>query len=284
MRGLHNSSSDALWLQYHPSFYAQSMLDWMGEALPKTQYARKIMTVHNPEGLKQRAFLNAFSDIVVHNESAKERLSPITRARLHVIPHFIYSREALAMQRPSATFRVATVGFAAENKRVPHLIDAFAIASALNPNMRLSILTSPFGTHSAHFEMSRIISKINRSSVTAAIDADLGSKSMPYLLGELSRAHLLCLPYAGTTESASGAARLGIAAGVPILRSKSSIFSDLPGGDITLQDDQAETLAEALLMLSQSPHLLDQKRAEIDAAYDKLNVDEIAKRLADVLF
>ena len=277
------SQTEHLWVQYHPSFFAPSTLAKIAEILPGTSYQRRVLSVHNPEQLAGSAFLNGFTDIVVHNEATAGQLGEIGNAKVHVIPHFIYSRESFSLGQRTPKFSVATVGFAAKNKHVPTLIEGFSIAFALNPEIRLHILTSPLPTHSAHFELSRIASAIKRSGASQAIVADFRPKAMPDLLSALSHAHLLCLPYADTGESASGAARLGISARVPILRSNSSIFSDLPGGDLVLDDGSPQTIAEALLMLSQMPNVLHEKRTELDTIYGQQNAAEIAKRFGTLL-
>lgn len=277
------SQTEHLWVQYHPSFFAPSTLAKIAEALPDTGYQRTVLSVHNPEQLAGSAFLDGFTDIVVHNEMTAGHLGELADAKVHVIPHFIYSRDSFSLGEPTPEFSIATVGFAAKNKHVPALIEGFSIAFALNPDMRLRILTSPLPTHSAHFELSRIASAIKRSEASEAIVADFRPKTMPDLLSALSHAHLLCLPYADTGESASGAARLGISAGTPILRSNSSIFSDLPGGDLVLDDGAPQTIAEALLMLSQMPNVLQEKRVELDTVYAQQNTAEVAKRFGALL-
>lgn len=280
---LRRSDSDALWFQYHPSFFEGTELEELAEVLMQTNYTRRVLTVHNPDGLHSSAFANSFTDIVVHNEAALAQLGDLESVKTHLVPHFVYSRAELALQKPGDTFTVATAGYAAANKQVPLLIKAFSMAYALNPRMRLQILTSPLTTHSAHFEKSRIVSSIKRSSARSAIQSNLAAKSMSELLEAISGAHIFCLPYADTSESASGAARLGLSAGVPILRSRSSIFADLPGGDIVIENTNTETIAEALLLTSQMPNLLAEKRAEIDVLYDELNASSIASNFAELL-
>ncbi|UAB77821.1 hypothetical protein INR77_13725 [Erythrobacter sp. SCSIO 43205] len=280
---LKSSRSDALWFQYHPSFFTKENLSELGQALKQAGYRQRVLTVHNPEGLAGTGFTSAFTHIIVHNEQTLVHLPEDVRPKSKVIPHFIYSREMFEPQETRDTFTLATVGFVAQNKQVPLLIEAFSMAHALYADMELHVLSSPFPTHASHFELSKIAAAIRHSPAKAAIKSDLSHKTMSQVLGDLSASDLLCLPYADTAESASGAARLGLAAGVPILRSESSIFSDLPGGDIVLTDCRPETIAEAILTLSQLPVLLSQKSAEIDSIYDEQNVSQTALRIAELL-
>ena len=280
MRG---SDSDSLWFQYHPSFFEMAALKELSDVLTQTNYTRRVLTVHNPAGLENSAFANSFTDVVVHNERALAQLGDLDSVKTHVIPHFVYSREELALKEPGDTFTVATAGFAAANKQVPLLIRAFSMAYALNPSMRLQVLTSPLPTHSAHFERSRIVSAIKRSSARSAIQSNLAAKSMSELLEAISGAHIFCLPYADTSESASGAARMSLSAGVPILRSRSEIFVDLPGGDFVLEETSSTGIAEALLMLSKMPYLLQEKRSQIDKLYCKFRAPKIAARYKELL-
>ena len=277
IEGLMQSKSQFLWVQYHPSFFAPETRNSLAKHLQNTSYKSRILSVHNPEGLKDSAFAAGFTHIIVHNENALAQMGESLANKLHIVPHFIYSRNEFEKRSRGSTFTIATAGFAAENKQVPLLIDAFSIAHGLNPDMRLHILTSPLRTHAATFELSRIKSAAMSSRAAHAIKADLGDKSMCELMSLLSQAHLLCMPYSDTNESASGAARLGLSAGVPILRSNSSIFCDLPGGDLILEDTNVETLAEAILMLSKTPVLLEQKTSEIDEIYSQYSASEIAK-------
>jgi len=280
---LQQSKAPALWMQYHPSFYDAESFNEIAQILQRTQYRKRVVTVHNPRYLANSQLITAFTDIVVHNQQALHELGDVEGANVHVIPHFIYSREEFEPAPKTESFTIAAAGFAAQNKRVPLLIDAFAIAHALNPSLRCKILTSPLPTHAAHFEISRIIASIKNSSARAAIEMDLTVKAMPELLRALSGADLLCMPYEDTGESASGAARLGLAAGVPILRSQSSIFHDIPGGDFVLYNEKPQTIAEAIIMLSQMPSLVLEKQREIDSIYAEQSARSIANQYHQLL-
>ena len=109
--------------------------------------------------------------------------------------------------------------------------------------------------------------------VTEFLDDDVA-------IATLASCELLVFPYQNTNESASGAVRMGVAAGVPIAVSPIPIFDDV-NGSIKMRGKSVEDIVASISMLSQEN--LDDSRNKIIKLRDSLQWSEIARRIQERL-
>ena len=103
------------------------------------------------------------------------------------------------------------------------------------------------------------------------------------VLHELSTCDLLAFPYDESTESATGAGRIAIAAKRPLLISNSSVLRDLREFSHVLKSNSPQHIAETIIQLHNNNDLLNfhtQARLEYLALND---YESIASRYLSVI-
>ena len=96
----------------------------------------------------------------------------------------------------------------------------------------------------------------------------------------LAKCDLLVFPYQNTKESASGAVRMGVAAGVPIAVSPIPIFEDIEGA-IKLRGEKVEDIVATISMTSKDE--LDRCRDSMIKLRDSTQWQNIAELIQERL-
>ena len=99
-------------------------------------------------------------------------------------------------------------------------------------------------------------------------------------IATLAKCDLLVFPYQNTKESASGAVRMGVAAGAPLAVSPIPIFDDVSGA-IRMRGTSVDDIVASISMLSDED--LKSSKKEIIEMRDSLQWSEIAKRIQERL-
>jgi glycosyltransferase involved in cell wall biosynthesis len=99
-------------------------------------------------------------------------------------------------------------------------------------------------------------------------------------ISTLAKCELLVFPYKNTKESASGAVRMGVAAGVPIAVTPIPIFDDIEGA-IKMRGTSVDDIVASISMLQEDE--LKSSRKSIIELRDSLQWDEVAKRIQERL-
>jgi glycosyltransferase involved in cell wall biosynthesis len=253
---LEEGTSDVVWLQHHPSFFSEDDMSEIGLSLKRSSYRLKVLTMHNVRDAvagNSASWLSCFDTVIVHTERdagllAERKISPT------VIPHGILSRTA-ASPRRGAYFTVGTFGFLYPHKNVPLLVEALALARRIEPRLRLKLLNCVRKDPVSYRERARVEALVKALGLEDAVDMDFGFLSEDEILDRLAGCDLLCFPYGDSNESATGAARIALAAGPPLLCSQSGVLADLLQLSLVLPKVQKTALADALVTLSASPAL-----------------------------
>jgi len=99
-------------------------------------------------------------------------------------------------------------------------------------------------------------------------------------IATLAKCDLLVFPYQNTKESASGAVRMGVAAGVPIAVTPLPIFDDIEGA-IRLPGISVDYIVKGISEASDSK--LEESRQSMIKLRDSLQWNEVAKRIQPLL-
>ena len=99
-------------------------------------------------------------------------------------------------------------------------------------------------------------------------------------IATLAKCELLVFPYQNTKESASGAVRMGVAAGVPLAVTPIPIFDDVKGA-IRMRGRTVDDIVASISTINQSD--LDTSRHAMVELRDSLQWDEVAKRIHKLL-
>ncbi|PPD14883.1 MAG: hypothetical protein CTY25_08805 [Methylobacterium sp.] len=188
--------------------------------------------------------------------------------------------DKIAQDLRSEGFWIASFGFLLPHKGIGELVDAIRILhDGGNKHINLLLLCATLDDRSREqaAQIRKLIELHRLSSSVILVEEFLESEEINALL---SAADLLVYAYQETFESASGAIRLGIASGRPILTTPLRIFEDV--FEITFQTDDvsSQALARAIQHLAFDKAQLGRK--------DELRNTWVADRdwglLADRLF
>ncbi len=258
------SRSDVIWFQHHPGFFSYDDMVVLSAALGRSDYLLKAITLHNVrETITNRPtnWIKQFDTIIVHTQTDADLLMARGVAAV-VIPHGILAHEAQPRQT-TGTFTVGTFGFLYPHKNIPLLLESFALAKVVQPRLRLKLLNCVRNDPLSYKELVRVEGLARALGIEDALETAFNFLSDDEIIERLEECDLLCFPYGESSESATGAVRIALAANRPLLCSQSSVLSDVLPLALVLTRVDARCLADALITLSASPiicGLRDQQR------------------------
>ncbi|MBJ63211.1 MAG: hypothetical protein CMB55_00235 [Euryarchaeota archaeon] len=221
--------------------------------------------------------LKTCSTIMVHTNNDVQSLKKLgITENVVMIPHGIYPPPTKdAKPLPVNGKVMGTFGFLLPHKGQLELIQAFQRLPGWDELLLLCATRD--GSGKMESKINSLIAKNNLQKrvrlVTEFLDDDVA-------IATLASCELLVFPYQNTNESASGAVRMGVAAGVPIAVSPIPIFDDV-NGSIKMRGKSVEDIVASISMLSQEN--LDDSRNKIIKLRDSLQWSEIARRIQERL-
>jgi len=271
-------SGDILWFQHHPGFFSAGDMQQLMHAVGRSAYRAKVITLHNVRDVvtQEARWLNDFDLIVVHTPQDSELLSKQGLASA-VVPHGILTPQ----NRPATNDGVLTIGtfgFLYAHKNVPLLVEALARARRIEPQLKLKLLNCTRRDPPSWQERARVEMMVAALGLGEAVEMDFRFLDDEEIIAELAACDVIAFPYGDSTESATGAARIALAADRPILCSRSQVLHDILPLALVLERVDAAALADAFLVLAASPvlrSLRDAERRAFVAAHDYV---QVAKR------
>jgi glycosyltransferase involved in cell wall biosynthesis len=163
----------------------------------------------------------------------------------------------------STTPILGTYGFFFPHKGFDALIEAVGLIRAEWPEIKLRMVTAEFPNDESPAEIARCRELARRLGLEDAVEWHTDYLSDEGSLALLSRCDLIVLAHRETQEAASGAVRVAMASGVPVLVTPAAIFDDL--GDAVIRADGMSVTALAAAIAAA---LRDQKlrRETVDEA------------------
>jgi glycosyltransferase involved in cell wall biosynthesis len=144
---------------------------------------------------------------------------------------------------------IGTFGFLLPGKGLSELIHSFALILRVYPAAYLLLVNADYPTPESEEQRERcqaLVRLLEMEGHLSLINEFLDIEEMLFLL---SACDAIVFPYQRSEESASGAVRLGLAAGRPVLTTPLPIFSDLSGVVYQLPGTEAREIAEGILSL-----------------------------------
>lgn len=219
---------------------------------------RVITTMHSifPTHLDKTICEAAMPEVVAHLEGGQQALRDKgVSAKSYLIPHGCYPyREGRLWNfyRSEKTFM--QVGFGFRYKRFEHCIRATALLKEKHPDVFFTALfsESPFAQNEHQLYFDTLMRLVEELKVQENVAIIRGFQTEQVVECYLRTNQAAVFPYVSAPGhqvfGASGAARLAMAAGVPVISSSIPHFSDLP----TIKADAPEQIAEALDQLFSS--------------------------------
>lgn len=279
-----SASGNVLWFQHHPGFFSNVDMDVITARFQAGKHAVRAITMHNVrETLHSSAneWLHAFDVIFVHTEEDRKILADGEYGPVAVIPHGIL-RHKNHVSPDAEHFTIGSFGFLYPHKNIPLLLEGFALARKIVPNLRLKIPCCARPEDKSWRERAKVEMLVDLLDLGDSVELDFDFLPDAIILDKLSSCNLLCFPYGPSLESATGAARIALAAGRPLLCSQSTVLRDIQPYGFTLRDLEPATLAEAIIVLAASPELLalrDEAREQLVTRY---SYEAVSQRYSDI--
>jgi len=221
--------------------------------------------------------LQTCSKVMVHSNADVENLKKLGIVEnVVMIPHGIYPPPKDGVESLEVKGRVmATFGFLLPHKGQIELVEAFARLPGWD--QLLLLCATREGTGKTENKINSIIKQNQLESkvrlVTDFLDDDVA-------ISTLSKCELLVFPYQKTNESASGAVRMGVAAGTPIAVSPIPIFDDIIGS-IKMRGTSVEDIVASISAITDE-QMVNSRNGIVDLR-DSLQWETIASKIQSLL-
>lgn len=267
---LEEERPDAILVQHHPSLLAGPALRRLTEltsaaGVPMAALLHAAQEDPGPDGL---VAYDRLARIYVHRENDARWLRERgVRATVRVIPHGVPviprrsvadSRRALGLD---GCYLIGHFGFLRPHKGTLELIRAFDLVAGELRDARLVLLAAEYPSADSVEYRRECEAQIAASRHRGRIWASFDRRPIQQAALLVQACDVVAFPHGPSTESASGAARLAIAAGRPILVSDSDIFEELRG-IAEVVAPATNVLAKALVRLGREPELREHHAAQ----------------------
>lgn len=222
-----------------------------------------LLTLHNTRDLEEleagerddavAALAATVSRIVVHSVADVARMQRLgLLEKTMLLPHGASAPRPAAPARPlSATDApvLGSFGFFVPPKGLPKLVEAAALLRREWPQLRLRLVNARLPGDVSDQEIAVCRELAKRLGVEAAIEWHTDYLPQDQALDLLAGCDLLVLPYTESRESASGAVRVALASGPPVVVSPIEIFADLGDAVARLEGTAPEEIAASVAAL-----------------------------------
>ena len=221
--------------------------------------------------------LKTCSTVMVHSNSDVEILKALgIEDNVVMIPHGIYPPPSDSAESLPVEGRVmGSFGFLLKHKGQQELVEAFERLPGWDELLLLCATIERSGKMEA-----KINSLIEKKGLTGRVRLVTDFLDDDVVIASLAKCELLVFPYQNTKESASGAVRMGVAAGVPLAVTPIPIFDDVTGA-IRMRGGTVDDIVASVSKISQDD--LESSRKSMVELRDSLQWDEVAKRIQALL-
>ena len=221
--------------------------------------------------------LKTCSTVMVHSNSDVEILKALgIEDNVVMIPHGIYPPPSDSAESLPVEGRVmGSFGFLLKHKGQLELVEAFERLPGWDELLLLCATIERSGKMEA-----KINSLIEKKGLTGRVKLVTDFLDDDVVIASLAKCELLVFPYQNTKESASGAVRMGVAAGVPLAVTPIPIFDDVTGA-IRMRGGTVDDIVASISKISQDD--LESSRKSMVELRDSLQWDEVAKRIQALL-
>jgi glycosyltransferase involved in cell wall biosynthesis len=249
---------DAAFFQHNVSFFDFSDFAATLTALSDSGI-NTFVTFHRTRDLvahqKTTEALRSCTRIFVHSLEDVNRLRELgVTANVVLLPHGVIDRPApnAAAVRSLLGLSgcgpvVGTFGFLLPDKGLTELIHSFALILRAYPSAYLVLANADYPAPESQEERERCLALARLLEIEGRMSLINEFLDIEETLFLLSACDVLVFPYQRSEESASGAVRLGLAAGRPVLTTPLPVFADLSEIVYQLPGTEARAIAEGIL-------------------------------------
>jgi glycosyltransferase involved in cell wall biosynthesis len=225
--------------------------------------------------------LDAAAGLIVHSGYVGRRAREAGYAGpLWRIPHPAWPRPETRPEAVEGDPLIGCFGHLNMNKRVPHLLEAFARLRCAHPGARLLLA----GAAAERFDLDRRLERLGLSDSDAIVRLDYVPEERMWSL--MAACDVLVNLRSPTMGETSGSVIRGLVLGKPLVVSDVGWFAELPDGvalRVPVDEWETRTLEAALALLCE-PHARDALgRAALDYVEREHSLDTVADRYAEAL-
>ncbi len=279
--GLKSSNNRVLWWQHHPGHFSTDDMKRVSESLEDVRYQKKVITLHNVKeisGESQLDWINCFDLVFVHSVSDARLVSKAGQRNVIVIPHG-FQRADETKRSENEVFTVGTFGFLFKHKNIDMLVAAIGLLrSIVTDDVKLVLLNCVTDSENSIQARQQTETVIEALGMAANVDKDFSFLPESEILARLKQCDLLVFPYGDSNETATGAVRVALLAGRPILCSSSSVLNDLKGVSHRIEELNIANLAESIAILMGNRDLLNIYDLDAKHMMDAFSYDKLAQR------
>jgi glycosyltransferase involved in cell wall biosynthesis len=283
-RAITRSGVRAVSIQYNFGFFAPSDLALLVDRLQEAGIVTAV-TMHAVQHANFSQLKSALrhADICIcHRPADVETIRALGVQNVLLRKQGIVTPPALPARR-RRHFVISCFGFFLPPKGIHQLIQAFALAQAVRPLLRLKLLNALYPVPESAVYASQCLRLIQEKGLGA--DVEVSTRFLPYeeTLRALADSDLVVLPYLYSTESSSAAGAFALASLTPVLCSDLPLFDELdevlhrfPTGDVF-------ALANRILQLEQDREELQRYRKAQEARVQQLAWPAVARDFAELI-
>lgn len=192
--------------------------------------------------------LAACDRVLVHSIDDLNRLKGLGLVdNVALFPHGVLRRATPPPPRPAtSTPVIATYGFALPHKGLPEMLHAFRRLHDMGRMIKLRMVNAEYPVPSSATlieDLKRLTAQLGLTDHVEMYNRFLTDEES---LALLTDADLVVFPYQGTSESASGAVRYGMAVERPVAVTPLSIFDDLEGATFRFDGTSPDHIAAGI--------------------------------------
>ena len=225
-----------------------------------------IFVLHNPKGLlipsdEERPriveALRSVDRLLVHSVADVNLLKQIGLVdNVTLLPHgagraMIRAGKAATIQNRAPV--IGCHGFFFFHKGIEKLVEAVNLLKPKWPDIRLRLLNARFPDPVSDAAIASCQDLVRKLGIERHIEWELDFLDVDVIQHKLSECDLLVLPYDQSQDSASGAARICMSSGVPVIATDVNIFAEFRLAVSIIADNRAETIASRIDALLNSP-------------------------------
>ncbi|AGB74786.1 MULTISPECIES: glycosyltransferase family 4 protein [Rhizobium] len=256
---LEQGRGDVLWMQHHPGHFSTPDMELLAQPIAATSHRLRVLTMHSVKEALRGGSLDwtrAFDIVFLHSAEDAAAVSAAGHPNPIVIPHGVLLAPEDAPAPHPSHFTIGSFGFLMPHKNIDRLVLAFAEALNYEPRLRLKLFNCMVPNDESRAVRAVIENLIAYLGLSDKITARFDFIPERELRLELMTCDLLSFLYGHSTETATGAARIAMSVGRPLLCSRSPVLRDLWPFSHVVRSTEIECIAEAFLSLAQNPSLL----------------------------
>ncbi len=219
-----------------------------------------LVELHNTRHLldiaehERRAALDALAGVnrvLVHTAADMNRLKLLGLVgNVALLPHGapapLPAREPRALTRGTDAPLIGSHGFFLPRKGLPQLIEALALLRRRWPGARLRLVNARYDGPESDGEIALCRKVVAKAGLQDAVEFITDFLPAERSLALLAECDAVALPYQSSLEAASGAVRMALASGAPVVVTPLPLFDEAKEAVIRLDRKDPEAIAQSL--------------------------------------